>query len=142
MIHLPYCRTLHHTDAAKRIHDTYTLHRLADPIGNTGCWIACAIADGTSDNVVYDSKISAIRHQHHNEEYYAFIQIVPSNMEICDAEIYLAAVRKTYDARKSLMDRDHPKGGLEPIRRLSIEDQKNQMKGTPTNLIIPGRYLN
>jgi hypothetical protein len=140
--HTSWCRTLNHSDAAKRISETFALHRLADPIGNIGHWFACAIADGTTDNVLYDSKLDAITHQHHNETYYAYVQIVPAQMSICDAEVFLSGVRKTYQARKGLIDRDHPQGGLEPIRRLTVEDQMAQNAGIPTNLIVPGRYRN
>jgi hypothetical protein len=142
MRHNQYCRTLIHSDAAKRLSDAYTMHRLADPIGNIGRWFAVAIADGTSGdmNTLYDSRLDAITHQHHNEQYYVFIQIVPSNMPVCDAEIYLAAVRKTYDARKSLLDRDHRNGGRDIITRLTAEDQIAQSRGyNSTNLIVPGR---
>ena len=140
--HTAWCRTLHHSDEAKRITDTFMLHRLADPIGNIGKWFACAIADGTTDNVLYDSKSDAITHQHHNEYYFCYVQIVPAQMGICEAEMFLSGVRKTYQARKSLMDRNHPKGGLEPITRLTVEDQMAQIRGVPTNLIVPGRYRN
>jgi hypothetical protein len=139
MNHMHYCRTLDHSDAAKRIYDTYSLHRIADPIGNLGRWFAVAIADGTTDNVLYDSRRDAILHQHHNEFYYAYVQIVPSQMALCDAEIFLSGVRKTYEARKNLMDRDHRTGGLEIIPRLAIEDQRSQIAGKPTNLILPER---
>jgi len=142
MNHAQYCRTLEHTDPAKRIHDTYSLHRLADPIGNIGRWFAVAIADGTSDRVLYDSRRDAIRHQHHNEHYYAYIQIVPSDMTLCDCEFFLSGVKKMYDARKALMDRDHHSGGLEPITRLAVEDQMAMVNGRTTNLIIPGRFKN
>jgi hypothetical protein len=139
MEHTHYCRTLEHSDAAKRIADTFSLHRIADPIGNVGRWFAVAIADGTTDNVLYGSRGEAVKYQHHNEWYFAYIQIVPATMSICDAEIFLSGVRKTYDARKALMDRDHPQGGLEIIPRLTVEDQRAQIAGIPTNLIVPGR---
>lgn len=142
MEHAVWCRTLKHSDAAKRIADTFMLHRLADPIGNIGHWFACAIADGTTDNVLYGSKRDAITHQHHNEHYYAYVQIVPAQMGYCEAEMFLSGVRKTYDARKALIDRNHPKGGMEPITRLTVEDQMAQNAGKPTNLIVPGRYRN
>lgn len=110
------------------------MHRLADPIGNIGRWFALAIADGTSGdhNTLYSSKEEAILYQHHNEQHYLYIQIVPSNMPVCDAEIYLAGVRKTYEARKNLEGRDI-------ITRLTAEDQLAQSRGINTNLIIPGR---
>jgi len=142
MKHVQYCRTLIHSDEAKRLSDAYTMHRLADPIGNIGRWFAVAIADGTSgdNNTLYDNRLDAITHQHHNEMYYAYIQIVPSNMPVCDAEIYLAAVRNTYAARKSLIDRNHRNGGRDIITRLTVEDQIAQSLGVgSTNLVIPGR---
>jgi hypothetical protein len=118
------------------------MHRLADPIGNLGRWFAIAIADGTSgdNNTLYDSRLDAITHQHHNETYYCYMQIVPSNMSVCDAEIYINGVRKTYQARKNLIDRDQKSGGREIITRLTAEDQIAQSRGyNSTNLIVPGR---
>lgn len=135
--HTHYCRTSIHSDPAKRLYDTYSLHRIADPIGNLGKWFAIAISDGTTDNVIYDSRIDAIRGQRNYEYFYTYIQIVPSSMNICDAEIFLSGVRKTYDARKNLIDKDHPKGGLEIIPRLTVEDQRAQMQGIKSNLINP-----
>jgi hypothetical protein len=140
--HQGYCRTLKHSDEAKRITETYIMHRMADPIGNTGKWFAVSLQDGTGDNTIYDSKPDAMKHQHHNEYNRLFIQIVPGQMNVCDAELLLSGARKLRDARKDLMDRDHPKGGLEPINRLSAEDQIAQLQGVPTNLIVPGRYRN
>lgn len=137
MEHTHYCRTLNHTDAAKRIYDAYSLHRLADPIGNLGQWFAVAIADGSTDGVLYDSRIDAITHQHHNETYYVYVQIVPSQMSICDAELFLTGVRKTYDARKAMIDRDRPSGGKVIIPRLTVEDQRAQIAGKWQNLILP-----
>lgn len=138
-MHTHYCRTRPHTDAAKRIYDTYSLHRMADPTGNIGRWFAVAIADGTTDNVLYDSRGDAVRHQKHNEQYYVYVQVTPHSMALCDAEIFLSGVRKTYVARMNLIDRNHPKGGLEIIPRLTIEDQLSQNAGRPTNLIMPER---
>jgi hypothetical protein len=140
--HQIYCKQTVHSDAAKRISDTYSMHRLADPIGSVRHWFAVALADGTSDNTVYDTRLEALTHQHHNEYYYFFIQIVPGMLNECDAELMLSGARKMQGARNSLMDRDHPAGGLEPINRLSAEDQMAQLRGKPTNLIIPGRYQN
>lgn len=142
MEHSSWCRTLKHSDAAKRIADTFALHRLADPIGNTGRFFAANIGDGKSDNVLYDSRVDAIRHMKHNEMNYVYVQIVPGTMTVCDAEMLLSGMRKTYDARKKMIDRDASNGGLEVINRLTVEDQRAQNAGIPTNLIVPGRYQN
>ena len=54
-----------HDDAAKRIYDTYHLHRTADQFGALGKWFAAALNDGTTDGQIYDSRKDAILHQHH-----------------------------------------------------------------------------
>jgi hypothetical protein len=117
-------RGFEHTDPAKRVCDTYTLHKVADWPGNLGKWFAVALADGTSDNILYDSKPDAIRHQHHNENYYAFIQVTPAQMTPCTAEIFLAGVRKLYDA--GLRMTDPVIARKEVIKRATYEDQVAQ----------------
>ena len=120
-----------HSDAAKRIADIYSLHRLADPYGNIGFWIACALADGQSDMVLYETKSDAIRHQHHNENWYTFIQIVPSTMTPCEAEVMLKVARMAYDRGWRITD------GLsrrDLIKRLGWEDQIALSKGTVQNV--------
>lgn len=120
-----------HSDAAKRIVDIYNMHRVADPYGNIGFWMACALIDGSSDNVLYESKQAAIRHQHHNENYYTFIQIVPSTMTPCEAEVMLKVARMAYDKGWRITD------GLnrhDLIKRLGWEDQLALAKGNVTNV--------
>lgn len=126
-----------HSDAAKRCSDTYRLHRLADHFGSLRHWFAVSLADGTGDNVLYDSKADAVTHQHHNEDNYAFVQIVPSDMTVCDAETYLKIQRKLREAGIKVTD-------PQPIPRLSREDMGSQMRsitrGTrPSNLIWPNQ---
>jgi hypothetical protein len=120
-----------HSDAANRVADEYALHRLADPYGNVGYWIACALADGTSDHTLYESKKDAIRHQHHNENWYTYVQIVPSNFSICAAEVMLKVARMAYAKGMRISD------GLsrhDLIRRLGWEDQNSLSKGIVTNV--------
>ena len=120
-----------HSDAARRIADTYTLHRMADLYGNIGQWMACRLDDGTSDNHLYNSKQTAIRHQKHNENYYTFIQIVPAQMTACEAEVMLKIARMVYDAGGRMTD------GFarhDIIVRSSWEDQNALAKGIVTNV--------
>jgi hypothetical protein len=117
-----------HSDTAKRLSDTYRLHRLADPIGSIGHWFAAAMSDGRSDNVLYDTRRECVTHQHHDEVYYTFIQIIPSDMNHCQAESHLIGVRKLYDAGIKLTDRDHHAGGRTLIPRVAAEDQMAQMR--------------
>lgn len=120
-----------HSDAAKRVADIYSLHRVADPYGNIGCWIAVALADGQSDMVLYESRRDAIKHQHHNEEWYAYIQIVPANITPCEAETILRVARRAYDAG---IARGDGMTRRELIRRLGWEDQHALSKGYATNV--------
>jgi hypothetical protein len=120
-----------HSDAAKRIADAYRLHRLADPYGNIGYWMACRLDDGSTDFVLYESKPIAIRHQHHNENYYTFIQIVPSSMTECEAEVMLKTARMVYDAGGRMSD-GYSRHDL--IKRLGWEDQIALSKGIVTNV--------
>lgn len=121
-----------HSDAAKRISDIYTMHRVADPYGNIGSWFAAALSDGTSDMVLYDSKRDAIRHQHHNENWYTFIQIVPSMMTPCEAEVMLKISRMMYDKGWRITD---GMSKYDLIRRLGWEDQIAMSKGIVTNVV-------
>lgn len=122
-----------HSEASKRVNDTYNLHRTADVHGAIGGWFAAALSDGTSDGQLYPSKKSAIRHQHHNEMYYTYIQITPANMTVCAAEAMLTVARKMYDAGFRMTDPDDMR--REPIKRSTVEDQMAfAYRGLATNL--------
>lgn len=125
-----------HTDAAKRIYDNYHLHRTVDLYGSQGKWIACALNDGSSDGVLYDSRSDAVTHQHHNEQYYLYIQITPANMSLCDAEIYLGVNRRLEKAGFKMADPDHRGGGTEVIKRASVEDQLAYLRGKSQNIRV------
>jgi len=139
--------TEQYSDAAKRIHDTYTLHRMADPLGAIGGWFAVSLADGKSDNVLYRSRRDCMRHQKGNEKHYGYIQIVPANMELRACEAWLSGQRKLDAAGIRVIDPELPGGGPELIPRATAEDQASQMRaifGTnrgrgPRNLLLPGR---
>lgn len=139
MRHEPWCplRAVGHTDPAKRVSDTYSLHVIGSGRDSIGKWIAVTLADGRSDDTLYHNKQSAIRHQHHNENYYAFIRIGPRPMNVCEAEVYLKTQRKLHDAGLRMVDPDSATGGPEVIKRLTVEDQMAQMRGRNTNLIMP-----
>lgn len=141
MIHQAWCqqKVMGHSDAAKRVADTYNLHRIGLEYDAIGKWFACALSDGRSDNVAYDSKRDAIIHQHHNEQYYTFIKIGPPTMDECEAEVMLKTARSLHDKGIRMTDPDETHGGREVIKRLTVEDQLAQARGFNTNLIIPGR---
>lgn len=134
-----------HSDAAKRVSDTYRMHRTVHGLGAAGRWIAVALADGGSDNTLYDTKGDAVRHQHHNEQWYAFVQLQPSDMSVCEAEEFMATVRTLYEAGIRLTDPDHAHGGPDVIQRATVEDQRSLVRSIasrgrkrPSGLVYPG----
>lgn len=92
-------------DAARRCADAVNLHVVADPFGAVGKWVAIALADGSSDGVLYDTKADAIRHQA-DEFHCAYVCIPPGGMPIPDAAVYLRTMRQLYDAGYRLADPD------------------------------------
>jgi hypothetical protein len=145
--HEQWCRAkaFEHSDAAKRTRDHYELHRMAVPLECIGKWFAVALIDGSSDGVLYDGKQDAVRHQHHNEMYYAYVQINPGGMSICEAEAFLKIHRDMYDAGVRLHDPAHPQGGHSLIPALSAEDQRSMRSSIrsrgrthPSGLLLPG----
>ncbi len=88
----------YYTDAARKMSDAVMLHIHANPLGSiTGKWVACKLADGESDGVLYDDKIAAMRCQKMDEKYYAYVCIPPTGMDYGQAERYLQFVRQCYD---------------------------------------------
>jgi hypothetical protein len=134
-----------HSDAAKRVSDAYRLHRTALGLAAAGRWFAAALADGTSDGSLYDAKRDAVRHQKHNEQWYAFVCIHPGDMTVCEAEEFLAMNRTLYEKGIRLADPDHVKGGREVIQRATVEDQRSLIRSIasggrsrPSGLVYPG----
>ena len=116
------------SDAGRRVSDQYALHRVADPLNSIGKWFAVRLSDGSSDGVLYDSRRAAVRHQHHDEMYYAFVQIGPWPMSAKDADIFLQVHRRAYMRGLRLADPDHRSGGREIIPRLYRTDQNRQLE--------------
>lgn len=112
-----------HTDAAKQVSDIYNLHKAAGaPVGH---WIAVALADGASDGTAYPSKAAAVTHQHHNEWWFAFIQLQPGALSVCAAESLLRWQRQAAALRTA--DREDSRGGLDVIPRLTREAHMGQL---------------
>lgn len=121
-------------DLGKRIADEYNLHRVADPIGNLGKFLAFALQDATCDHVLYDSMSDARAHMT-DEDRYMYVQLVPATMDPRDAAFLLRAQRKMYSAGIRVSEM----GGRVMIPRVTREDQSAQLRsvfrGTkPTNL--------
>jgi len=139
MEHEPWCssKAFRHEDAARRIADTYALHRLGAGLNAVGKWFASRLNDGTTDNTLYDSKQEAVRFQHGDEDYYTFIKINPHTMNACEAAVMLKTARFAADNGMRLADPRNKTGGKELIKRLTVEDQMAQAGGRNTNLTMP-----
>jgi hypothetical protein len=112
-----------HSEAAKRISDTYNLHKAAGAI--PGWWIAVSLATGESDGDAYPDKATAVWHQNNSEAWFAFIRISPASMSVCEAESQLRWHRQA--ARLRLNDREYKRGGMDMIPRLTTEGARNQL---------------
>ena len=135
--HAAWCQAPTHSDAAKRMAGTYNLHRIGAGIDAVGKWFAAALEDGRSDNTLYDSKLACVTHQHHREQYYTYIKIVPTGMAECEAEVMLKTARTMYKNGMRMTDPDHKHGGPDLITRLTVEDQLQMARGVVTNLKMP-----
>jgi hypothetical protein len=111
-----------HTDDAKRASDHVNIHLLAQGREAAHHFVALGLADGSSDGVLYDSYEAAVSHQHGNEQRYFYIKVPPTGMPVCDAESLLYFWRMA--ARKGF----RTDVGVQPIPRLTIEDQARQIR--------------
>lgn len=92
-----------HTDSARRMADNVNMHYAAVGWDAVGKFVAIALADGSSDHVLYPSKPVAVSHQS-NEFHYCYVKILPGSMDLCEAEIFLSFNRKAYDNGFRLAD--------------------------------------
>jgi hypothetical protein len=130
MMHTGGCpaRATGHTDAAKRVSDATHLQWVAGGWENTvGKWMAFKLEDGRTDNVLYDTKRDAVRHQF--DEFLAFyIKLHPGGMSVCEAEVMLKVHRQIYLNGYRLTDPDAKNGGRDFIPRLSMLDVRQQVR--------------
>lgn len=129
-------------DAAKRASEAYNLHRVADPHGSVGKWLAIRLQDGSCDGTLYDSKLDAVTHVL-DERFYAFVKIGPWPFTEQEAAIFLNTNRKLYERGAHMADPDHKSGGPDFIPRLNAEDEYTRLRAlfigdvAPSNLILP-----
>lgn len=137
-----YARDFEHGDAAKRVCDTYNLHRVAGSglgLHNVGQVFAAALADGTSDGVLYPDMKTCILHQRHNAKWYAYLRVGREAMTVCNAASLLKLHRDADAAGLKFVDRDDPSFGMELIPRLTVEDNQRMTRALAARTWIPGR---
>lgn len=138
--HDPGCRHAQeadggHSDAAKRLADWYTLHRIAG--ARPGQYFAVALADGTSDGACYDDKAQAVSHQKRDVRWYAYICIGPPSMTVCEAASVIRFQRHAYHLSDVTADRDDRRGGPDVIPRLTIEGRERQIAAMDGRINLP-----
>jgi hypothetical protein len=110
-----------HSDAAQRVADEHNLHRIASGDAAVGRFVACALADGRSDHVLYDTKADAEQHQHGADRERVYIRINIRSMSVCGAASLLRTARMLYDLG------NHQTGDRVVIPRLTNEHQARQL---------------
>jgi len=136
--HDPGCRYAReadggHSDAAKRLSDTYNLHIVSGaPIGAV---FAFSLADATSDHVLYDSRLDAVMHQRHNEARRGYVRIGAGRMSVCEAAAVLRYQRQATEFAAA--QRGERSGGLEVIPRLTLEGRERQLAAMRGQVRLP-----
>jgi len=118
-----------HTDAAKRISDTVTLHWIAGGYDNVvGKWMAFRLSDGTSDNLLYPDKLSCMRHQKGVYQHYMYLCLQPGGMGICEAEVMVKLHRNARERDIATPDINAPHGGRDLIPRIGMQEVNQQIR--------------
>jgi len=87
-------------DAAQRFADCIALHQtvLTQEEIMAKRFVAIALSDGSSDGIVYDSRLDAMRLQKGHPALYAYIQIPLERWSVFACDTLLWYVRGVYDA--------------------------------------------
>jgi len=114
------------TDVARRAFDAVFLHVAATEWEERiRGWVALKLQDGSSDGVLYHSRLAAVRHVP-DQRWYAFFSYRNSPngfASLKDAQLFIDYHRMAYDqgATQALADPDHPTGGRELIIPTALE---------------------
>lgn len=83
------------TDRARRACDAVNVHYAALGVASWRRWVAIRLSDGGTDNVLYDTRDDAIRHQFH-ENFCAYLCIPPGGVNPRDMELFLTYTEGLY----------------------------------------------
>jgi hypothetical protein len=122
--HNPHCqyKARGHTDAARRIADTVTMHWLAISWDCVRKWLMFRLADGTGGMDLFPTKGDAVRFAS-NPKHMLYVCLAPGGMSICEAEILLTTARKMAD------------WGLEESERILIPRVAGEHRVTTSRLL-------
>lgn len=116
-------------DAAKRLSDIVNNICISQPLDVvTRSWIAISLADGSTDGVLYDTRLAAVKHQYHETQCaYLSLKEAPHGMPTRDAYAFLKFHRDAYDANMRLTDPEKDNGGYDLCMPIAREDVNRQM---------------
>jgi hypothetical protein len=109
-------------EAGKRMSDILNLALVCHGPAVTGRWMAFKLADGSGDNVVYDTRADAIRHQFHETTAW-YEQMRPKGWSADECALTLLYARAAYDAGWR-PERETPA----PILPVRLEDKAHKMR--------------
>lgn len=119
---------LGHSDHARRMADTTLLAwTVYGWDGYVGQWMAFRLEDGSSDSVMYPSKMDAMLHCV-NHYRYLFTKMHPGAISVCEAEILLTLHRRARDRDIATPQLDLPLGGPDLIPRIGYDKIRNQLR--------------
>lgn len=121
----------HVTDAGKRAFDIVRgLAIFTDYDTRVRSWIAIRLEDGGSDQVLYDSKKEAIRHQAFEQQcaYFSYRGAPNGFTSAKDAAIWLEYHRQLYTNGMRLVDPDDAHGGPDIIMPTANEQLAGQLR--------------
>ena len=91
-------------EAGQRVSDAVRLQLTVHGVHAIGKWVACALSDGRSDGVLYDTKGDAVAHQLH--EQWAMYVCIPAELSPADAASLLRSNRQLRETGYRLADPD------------------------------------
>jgi len=119
-------------DAAKRAYDQVRLRAVFTDWGTrmNSPYMAIRLSDGDSDGVMYESKLTAVRHQLHERQcaYFSFRHAPDGFASPRDAAVFLAFHRAAYDNGFRLPDPDDTHGGPDLVMPDMNEHLYNQLE--------------
>lgn len=116
-------------EAAKRASDLANSYLTwYPPFDIRNKWLAFKLEDGTSDGVLYDTKREAVRHQHGNEQWYAFFPFrnCLGGTNAREMAIFLLWNRDAYNNGMRMPDPDDVHGGRDVLMTAARGDQYRQ----------------
>lgn len=116
-------------NAAKRLSDIVNNICISQPLDMViHSWIAVSLADGSTDGVLYESRLSAVQHQYHETQCaYLCLKEAPHGMPTQDAYVYLKFHRDAYLAGLRLTDPEKDNGGYDLRMPIANEDVNRQL---------------